>query len=61
LIQIKVGLDAMAMMPGFNTWSIKTLEHHMPTETIVVLAAIIAAFVVFGAALAWAGSRAGHA
>lgn len=46
----------MAMMRGYNIWSIP-----MPTETIVVLAAVIAAFVVFGAVLAWAGSRAGHA
>jgi hypothetical protein len=56
LIQINVGLGAVAMMRGFNIWSM-----HMPTETIVVLTAIIAAFVVFGAVLAWAGSRASNA
>jgi hypothetical protein len=29
-------------------------EHQMPTETAIIVAAIVTAFVIFGAVLAWA-------
>ena len=32
----------------------------MPTETILVVSAIVSAFIVFGVALAWASYQTGH-
>jgi hypothetical protein len=51
LIQIK---DARA---GAVTVSLLETERHMPTETIVIVSAIVGAFFVFGAALYWAERR----
>jgi len=48
LIQVKAGSRASAMMSGYGK------EPHMPAETVVVVTAIVAAFAIFGAVLAWA-------